>query len=456
MGRAISRLRKNPPRPASSYLLPKRDGLTRPAHILSVVERVYYQALVDTFLHDVDARLEDAHHVFGYRARGRRNSPEPFGHSPIGQWLDFSQAVKGAARASGVGAVVITDVAAFFERIGHGPLRDRLTSVGVSAASAAELYDLLKALVGKRRGLPQGYDASSVLATAFLDPVDKAMLRKGWAYYRYVDDIRIVAPSEAHARKALRDLEAEMRKIDLNLQPGKTKILVGTAQIKAEILEADAEIAAVDYVVTAIRTGSRGAVRKAWRSASRRKPIPPRLVKYLLNRLRGNRDVYGVGWCKSHLGTVDWLADIVGPYLAQFASRSDIQVAIENHLRSPMNLSAWEECNLFRSLLSARHVRRGILNHACDRLDDRSAETPSRQWAAVLLGRHGDPSDQSLVVAHSLDNSALARASVIALQSSSPATRRSHYRAIAASFPEHRWLTERVRGLAAPHWPLFR
>lgn len=50
----------------------------------------------------------------------------------------------------------------------------------------------------ENHGLPQNRDASSFLSNVLLSRVDKAMAGKGYDYYRYVDDIRVIADDEVH------------------------------------------------------------------------------------------------------------------------------------------------------------------------------------------------------------------------------------------------------------------
>lgn len=455
--RAISKFRGNRAEAARPYMVPKRDRLTRPGHVLKPIVRVYFQSLVDRFLHDADASLESQEFVYGYRAVNGRMSPEPFG-GPIDQWLAMRKAVKDAARTGLYGAVVNTDIASFFEHIDHSRLASALKAVRVPPAIAEEIAALLKDLgrgVSTTRGLPQGFDAASVLATIFLDPVDKAMLRTGIAYYRYVDDIYMLASNEAEARLALRALETEIRRIGLNLQPGKTKFIVGKANIQREVIEADDEVDGVDYAVKRRLKGWRERIRKKWQSASKRSPIPQRLTKYLVNRMRYNRDPYAVGWCLGRLGTDDWLADTIGPYLALFADQRRVQRAVVDHLNSPMNISAWEEVHLLRAFLSARRVSRGLLDHAVKVVANRNAPIPARQWSAVLIGRHGDSVDQAILARHHLDDADLARAIVVAVQSADPGLRSAVLSDIGKGFPETRWLIDRVKGLSRPFWPVF-
>lgn len=286
--------------------------------------------------------------------------------------------------------------------------------------------------------------------------VVRTIVRAGLEYFRYMDNIWILAPTEPEARRALRRLEAAMRSIGLNLQPGKTRVLAGATQIRSEIIDADDEVDMVDYVLKRNRRRGLKLVRTKWRSASRRKPMPQRFVKYLLNRLRYNSDPFALGWCLSSLGVIDWLADVVGPYLALFVDRSIVQRAIAAHLTSPMNLSTWEESHLLRACLSARTVQRDILDHAREALANKNADIPSRQWAAVLLGRHGDAGDHALIGLHHLEDLDLARACIIGLQSADPTLRRDAFGQIGTKYPALRPLINRVKGLKSPWWPTFR
>jgi Reverse transcriptase (RNA-dependent DNA polymerase) len=452
--RRFQALRRTPPARAIEGLVPKRDGLTRTAHILPPVVRVYYQALVDSFMHRVDRRLEPAGHIFGYRPRGARRGAKAFG-KVLEQWLEFDAAVKSAARDPDVGAVVVADLAAYFERISHERLSAHLLSLGVPTETVKEIRALLRALMGSDFGLPQGCDASSVLGTIFLDPMDKVMRRRGYAFYRYADDIRVLVHSEHEARTALHLLEAQARALGLHLQPGKTRILVGRQEIRREIVEPDAEISAVDYVYRASRRAGMKRVRAKWRSVSRRKPWSPRFVKFLLNRLRSNRDPFAVNWCLARLGVLDWLADSVGPYLALFIDRKRVQSSLLRHLRSPANISSYEEAGLLRALLTAKSVSRALLDYCSEVLSNRNKKPASRQWAALVLGKQGDASDLAVVIDNCRDDVDLARASVVALQETIPSVRNVAYADIETVFSELRPLVGRFKGLARPLWPRY-
>lgn len=435
--------------------VPKRDGLTRTGHFIYPVERIYYQALVDSILIRTEAAMAPRTRVFGYRGTNLRSSSTPYGKRPIEQWLQFQKAVKEAAGSGRFDAVVITDIAAFFEMISHDKLEHELTMAGVPSSTAGEIKRALGTLMSGARGIPQGSDTSSALASAFLSSVDHSMLRAGHEYFRYVDDFRIFVANEAEGRRALRQLESAVRGLGLSLQPGKTEILAGSASITERIVKADAEIDGIDYVWRSKpRRVALPKVKKAWRSESRRKAWNKRLIKFLANRLRKAKDDLAVNWCLRRLGELDWLAELVAPYLALFADRRKVQAAIETHLRSGSNNSAWEAALLLRAALSARTVSRGLLDYAVEVVVDRNAALPERQWAAVLLGKAGSAADRVAVSRYANDHELLARAAVVALQAD-PALRAVTYASIITQFPGLKTLADRYKGRARPLWPVF-
>lgn len=76
-----------------------------------------------------------------------------------------------------------------------------------------------------RRGVPQGLLASDTLATTFLQPVDAAMVRQGFNYWRHGDDIRVSAHSFSRAREAIAVFEEELRGRGLLINSSKCSIV---------------------------------------------------------------------------------------------------------------------------------------------------------------------------------------------------------------------------------------
>jgi hypothetical protein len=426
----------------------------RPAHLLTVDARIYYQALVDSFFHDLDTTVGLRAHVFGYRSLGGRSSKRPFGYG-LTQWKRFRRELRRQASSGKYGAMVRTDLAAFFEMVSHGPLEERLTSLGVRPALASELRTVLKRLMGRATGLPQGPDPSGVLASVYLYPMDQAILSEGYGYVRYVDDIVIFAANEPLAKRGLRLLEEEARRLGLIVQSAKTQLVVGIREMAAAV-DGDDEIAGIDYVVRrSRRSRADAAVHTAWLSFSRRQARSTRYLKYLINRLGDARDDVAVNWCLRRLGTLDHLAPTIARYLSPHCGRPSVQAAVAAHLVSAANISEWEEMNLLRAMLSANRVSRPILDRSRYVATNRNLGDEVRQYALVLLGRHGDASDHALVERVSLESSLTATASLIALQEADARTRGRAYASITSKHPELRLIGSKLSGRRTALWPSF-
>ena len=453
--RRLERMRRGTAIPkAREGLVPKPNGLMRPGHVLALDSRLYYQALVDSFMYDLDKRLVGKNHVFGYRPLAPRSTNAPFGFG-LRQWRRYREQLRREVASGKYGAFVRTDLTAFFERIPHGSLEERLTSLGVRPDVAHELRTFLKATMGRGHGLPQGPDPSGVLASAYLHSLDQAIIGAGYGYVRYVDDIVILARSQTDAKKSLRLLERECRHLDLIVQSAKTEIVVGQEAMMAAVGDDD-EIAAVDYVIKRRRRPEQvSVIRRTWRRAGRQAGASRRLVKYLLGRLTDNRDPIAIPWCLARLGELDYLAPTVARYLSLFASRPKLQEKVGRHLESEENLSEWEEMSLLRAMLSARRVERSILARARHVAADRNLGIEVRQYALLVLGRHGDGSDHHIIGRECLDDRHLAEAAVLALHGSAPLIRGRVYADVGARYPELRPLITKLKGQRAPKWPVF-
>lgn len=75
------------------------------------------------------------------------------------------------------------------------------------------------------RGTPQGAVISPLLANIYLHPVDEEMERVGMVMIRYADDLVILCRTEGQARQALSQLQEELTKRKLRLNPTKTRLV---------------------------------------------------------------------------------------------------------------------------------------------------------------------------------------------------------------------------------------
>lgn len=222
------------PEDRTELSIPKQGFVTRYSLEVSLPDRLYYQALVGQLIPYYDPLLPNQvlnhrYVVEGYRARNYL-----FKH-PIEQWRLFNAYVSQEARQNPV--ILVTDIQNYYENINVEQLievfEENLPQVKAQGAEKARLRRLLGELrrclpvwcYKHTHGLPQNRDASSFLANFVMLQVDRAMLDQGYVYYRYMDDIRVAVKTQFEARNALQCLIAQLRRIGLNVNSAKNKIL---------------------------------------------------------------------------------------------------------------------------------------------------------------------------------------------------------------------------------------
>ena len=213
---------------ASQIEVPKTPMLTRPAAILTLADRVAYQALVSVLLPATDAALSSR----VYSSRATSGPPYLF-KRPTKQWVRWHRRVAKEVKAGAVW-VAKTDISAYFESVDHGILFTELSAVGAPAEVVKPLREFLKAWSRTPgRGLPQGPNASRALGNFYMAAADAVLLSNNVNYWRYMDDVMIVAPTKAEAMAGMRLFERECRKRGLILSVHKTELITGAEAAKA-------------------------------------------------------------------------------------------------------------------------------------------------------------------------------------------------------------------------------
>src|ERR1051325_9483640 len=176
------------PTPAYTVFVPKSSSATRPAALLTLSDRVVYEAIVEVFRKRLDAFLLGSQILFWPRGLRSPKQWRDFEHSPLRGSEDY---------------VVIADISAFYESVDHERLAEQLITATGRRQEAEALVAFLERVMDSSRGLPQGLEPSDPLATAYLSQIDFAMVRDGLRYSRHGDDIRIAATDYNAARHAV-------------------------------------------------------------------------------------------------------------------------------------------------------------------------------------------------------------------------------------------------------------
>lgn len=161
--------------------------------------------------------------VFSFRFMGPDDRGRIF--DPQSGWRAFTQRTRDLASAHA--QVVVCDVADFYHRVDVSMAQAALLRAGVAPALARRLARVLRAMEADRVGLPIGGPASRLIAEAVLCEVDELLVAADWTFCRFVDDIRLFAPTEAQALSGLALLSGELLQRGLSLQKSKSRIVPG-------------------------------------------------------------------------------------------------------------------------------------------------------------------------------------------------------------------------------------
>lgn len=255
--------------------VPKKGLGIRYALETDFYDRLVYQAISSYLIPYFDPLL--SHRVLGHRYNKYRKDEKYIFKPRIDLWKTYEGVTFTAFKNNE--ALLCTDIFNYFENISIENIRiafeSKISSLKVEGHEKHKIrsaIDMLCKLLTKwtyngTNGLPQNRDPSSFIANVLLDSVDKAMIERGYDYYRYVDDIRIICSNEYVAQKALMDLIEELRKVGMNINSSKTKILSNQCT--------DQEISEF-FPGTDDRSNS---IDNMWRSRSRR--VISRSVKYI-------------------------------------------------------------------------------------------------------------------------------------------------------------------------------
>jgi hypothetical protein len=230
--------------PAPIFHAPKPGFFLRDITFLPPVHRILYLAILEKLLPKLDPRLPQE--VYSFRLDGDEGATRyPFAFRAE-RWKDFQNEFRRSALEDSAQAVLVGDIASYYDHISVDRLIDVLRFVlgaGISKeeeASLSLLKELLESWTQDGYGIPVNYDPSSFFSSVYLTPVDREMIENRYRYLRWADDIRLVATSKAQAIRGLHQLQDSLRRVGLYLSTAKTRIHEkGTPEYEALIDVAD-------------------------------------------------------------------------------------------------------------------------------------------------------------------------------------------------------------------------
>ena len=410
--------------------VPKSPIFPRNATNLTLPDRVAYHATVANFASLIESELTGASYAARLRGDGRRNVWLKNGRN---QWIRWKNDIIRAIDQNSW--VVEADMTAYFDLIKHEILLPEIQALGVPPNVVNALREMLRTWSSTpNTGLPQGPDASRVLANFYMAPIDTEMLRNaGIAYFRYMDDIRIVAPSKGAAIRALHVLDSECRRRGLALSTQKTLLKRGPS---ARQDLGDRELDAIQYLFVVVPEDSselRDKLRQLFQKATETRAFDRRRAGFAIFRLFVLRDqsiLVRVLARLEQLATLGWL---VPAYLLPWLRRSSVQERVADYLEDEdRNVSPYLSTWLLAALLDLRpgiHPR--LFRYARKVALDRDEPAFHRAVALVVFALNGSDRD-------------LARVEEIALREHDPEIIRACMVALARACYHGRRVNDRI------------
>lgn len=402
------------PGPAVEVEVDKTLIFTRPGILLSLPDRIAYQAVVGSFAARIEAETPDS--VFSARLS---DDPAAFLKPGAEQWVHWRKSVVEQLDDASPW-LVKSDLTAHFDTVSLDPLIAELASLNIDPGRLEVLRAMLDTWQPVRgTGLPQGPNASRLLANVHLLPVDRAMLRSGFRYSRFMDDVRIVASSRIEAVESIRTFQRECRTRGLIVSSSKTQLLHGEEAKRS--LEDSNDLALIEYLMDhgLIRLSRRRLQSVLRKAIARKLHIDDRRVRFSLWRLAKLRDNATLGLVLRHLEDLGPHAQILARYLRPFITRPSVVrglgefLADDDRARSRY-LVAW----LLAAMLEhPSPVPKQWAHEARRRAFDRNQPSYLRALAVVVTVRAGEAADVARVraeIAHEYDP-AMLRAYVVAL-----------------------------------------
>lgn len=270
--------------PPTVIPVPKSAIFQRNAMNLTLPDRLAYHGAVLATADMIDRQTSAG--VFSARLS---DNDDRFLRRGTNAWVRWKSAVEKSLVKRG-GWMVATDITAFFDCIHHSVLLQDLESLGADPAIRSAIREMLRTWsVTPNTGIPQGPDASRVLANFYMHPIDDVMSAlPNIEYFRYMDDIRLVSGSKHVAIEALRTLDVECRRRNLHLSTKKTHLLPVDKALES-LTDERIEKAKYVYEIGVDSVETRVELKKLFRAAVG-KEVDTRRAKFSIYRLQTLRE----------------------------------------------------------------------------------------------------------------------------------------------------------------------
>ncbi|MEU1707539.1 RNA-directed DNA polymerase [Streptomyces sp. NPDC005706] len=371
---------------AQIHDFPKNETAVRPLAHFDPRDRIIYEAMVYRLAPRIDRHLHP--YVYGYKWWHRLARPVPWSAC----WRRMKESTRSTLRRNPALRIAHTDVSAFYEHIDIGSLVESLYDLDGDESPGEDL-----AAVTDARGLPQGPDASGILANLVLMPIDAFLAREKFPFARYSDDIRIFHRDRTALRDVLIEITRLLRGMGLTIAGAKTRILDPEEGLAEEL---DTRYSSLKHAVKNGVPGSRDKVREEFESLDKEGTFSGTKTRFVLNRMSELGDDYAVSWCLESLERTPHAVTEVFRYLA-ITGRSR-EREITSHLARfiDQGVSAsfpFTEQRILRYFLSTQDSPAKTKEAAWMVLEDRNRQDHSREVAARYAGKHASLAESRIL-----------------------------------------------------------
>jgi len=395
---------------------PKGHHVVRHTITLHPLDRIVYLYIVTILAPLIEPSLSVAqysHRLYGIKSK------YIFGKRPIIQWLSFRSGVEKYVNDNpSYKFIVSTDIAGYFEYIHIIDFKKQITGLlSIKTDKANKTIELLNQFLrcfspSHHSSVPQGYNASSYLASAFLNFLDKDLEAQKIKHFRYVDDIRVPCKTFEEAQKNIIHIIHSLRKVNLNLSTIKTEIWEKDGEefkrfcrkFPKVLDDADEAVnkrskKAIDNILPILNNGAKKILKE------RRNGFDERLFRAYIWR------IVKCHWFKN-INKVD--LDYIGKHciklMVDMPSRTDsfirflvlhkdrkyVQEAVEEVLTN--SVYPWQKMRLWHLLIMVDKLKKdSLLPIARSFVRDPLKSENSRNFALIFLGKHGDYSDRHYI-----------------------------------------------------------
>lgn len=443
----ISRLNTETYQPRSILHLevPKGSLGFRPGSVIPIQDRIIVSAIVLLMAEEIDNLFPPSVHSWRTKKPFPKKGPIfreigmteiPFlkkksirrAVDPFKSWYDiwpiFDKESRRIFEVERFRFLAISDIAAYFENIQLPILRDQLLQYFPNEPKLVNLLFLFLESWAVRtsygrihlRGIPQGNFVSSFLGNLFLLPLDNKFKKfeeqNEVRYFRYMDDVRVFTRKLEDARLAVFTMDRELRRLHLNVQTAKTKILDNLAgEIANEFI--DERVDELTLIIDDINNNwkkddipegekqkylrsleriSKKDIRKRQKLVGSRRPLDGLSVRAFVRWIYAHRllnsDIYVDRLLKEIQINPDFkITQRLIKTAQDFPQKKKIESYLFRFIKSKQNIFSHQEAECLRAIRYLSNIHDDIIIHCKERLLNQEKDPYLRMQSAYLLSR---------------------------------------------------------------------